>query len=176
MTKPIRYIFVDTETTSLKSWEGEIVEFSIGTEIGRSFKVMTRKVQPEKLHLADPRSLEINQYNEKDWKDAVSQKVAAGLMAMEIEKADVWIGHNPDFDIRFCRVLLKEHYPKVKFPKLVVDTRSLAVAALAKEGIKSSAMSVIRNFLGWSNEGAHTAEFDMKQCRRLFHMCMTMRN
>ena len=169
--KELKKVFVDVETTSLRASTGEIIEFCIGTEKGRVWKICTRKVTPEFLDRADPISLEINGYTDKNWKMAVSQKVAAGLIVSCLTDADVWIGHNPDFDRRFIRALLKEYYPGFTLPKLVVDTRSLAVAALAADGLTSSGMDIIRKHLGWSLANAHTAEKDVLDCRRLFNLC-----
>ena len=164
-------IFVDLETSSLRTFDGEILEFAVGTEIAGSFTIVSRKVQPEHIQTADPVSLDINGYCAKKWKTAIPKKVAAAMLYAAIKDADVWVGHNPDFDRRFVRALFKEHYPDFRLPKLVVDTRALAVAAFAIDGLQSSSMDTIRKHLGWSFEGAHTAAKDVMDCRKLYHMC-----
>ena len=67
---------IDTETTGLNNQTHEILEIAaISYKInddGSAIMVesLNKKIKPRNMHLAEPKALEVNGYNEEDWKDA----------------------------------------------------------------------------------------------------------
>ena len=67
-------IFVDVETTHLFPTVGEIIDIAILLEdVDGVVSTFHTKIRPVTLRGADPKSLEINGYNEADWQDVLSK-------------------------------------------------------------------------------------------------------
>ena len=118
-------LFVDIETTHLSSGTGEIIEIAIirENEIGETEQFYS-KVKPVHIHTASPRALEINHYNEHEWKDAPTWKEIAPVVAKWLHYG-VIVGHNVSFDWNYidhhCRIARVDQ--RITFSK--IDTHSL---------------------------------------------------
>ena len=166
--------FVDTETTGLdvSPTGAEIIEFTIITECnGEVIDRITHKVKPSRIELAHPRALEINGYNEENWKDAMDKETACFIIeGMLCNKENlVVIGHNVAFDRNGFNALLQECGSNKKVTHRVFDTQALVYEHLIPNGLRSTSLDSVRKALGWSKDKAHTAEKDTDDCRNLFH-------
>ena len=171
----MQFVFIDTETTGLDVTPDhhEVIEFCfiIEDETGFVIDRGTYKVLPTRLDLAHPRALEINGYNPKDWKNALTKEEAAQIVAEKLcQKGLMPVGHNVQFDIRGLNALLKEGGLEKRYlTHRAMDTQILAIEHLMPTGLKSVSMDNCRRYLGWSLDKAHTAEKDTEDCRKLFH-------
>ena len=165
--KPV--CFFDTETTGLEPGRQEIIEAAIirinpdGDRV-----VFSTKIKPARLSEASPKALEINGYTEEAWANAPAFADVADSI-VEMLKGAVIVGHNVPFDMGFLEAELKIHGRKT-FGHHKVDTMSLAYEHLAPLGLESLALDKIRDHLGWSKDGAHTALFDAETCERLYNL------
>jgi DNA polymerase III epsilon subunit-like protein len=162
--------FLDTETTGLDPITNEIVEIAIIRERpdGTLIDEWSTKVKPQRIETAHPRALEVNGYNEAAWADAplfddIADEVADRLLDC------VLIGHNVAFDHGFIKEALKRAGSKVRLPYHKIDTVTLVYEHLAPLGCTSLSLDRVREFLGWSKDGAHTALQDTQDCRKLYH-------
>lgn len=163
--KPI--CFFDTETTGLEPGRHEIIEVAIIRVLPEGNReVFTSKIKPARLSEASPKALEINGYTDDAWADAPAFSAVAERITGML-KGSVIVGHNVGFDIGFLEAELKSHGLK-GFGHHKVDTMTLAYEHLAPLGLESLALDKIRDFLGWSKDGAHTALFDAETCERLY--------
>jgi len=161
--------FVDLETSHLDYRIGEITEICIITEdtetglVSRFYK----KIKMNNKESADPKSLEIGNYNEEVWnKEGVYfSEIAEDIC--NILKDGVFIAHNVIFD--YCYIehnLQKNNYGNITFKTF--DTKDLVFEHIYNY-TKSTSMKSCREFFGWSLEKSHTAEKDTEDCRELFH-------
>jgi len=164
-------VFVDTETTGLDPAKHEIVEISMIRQdrLGRITSSFTTKIRPLNITDAEPRALEINGYNEKDWEEApffpeVKDKI------LSLWKDALFCGHNAKFDhdmlvseFKRCGVNLNEVNPGYYH---MLDTIPLAYAILGRRGlIQYLNLKHIRPRMGILNEGEHRAEKDNEDAR-----------
>lgn len=164
VTKP--WAVVDIETTGLSPDQGhEIIEIAILTEK----TAYCQKIEPVRLDKADPIALEINGYNPKDWDGALSPRVAAERIGELLDGHRI-IGHNPQFDMMFIRDLWEDHGLKFRTDRRLIDTMILAHEHLEPIGCRSLSLVSIRNFLGWSTSGAHSARIDAVDTLRLYRL------
>ena len=66
--------FIDIETTGLSPLKHEIIEIGC-VLVSPDLKVLEEfelKIKPENIEAADPLSLKINHYNERDWQKALT--------------------------------------------------------------------------------------------------------
>lgn len=173
--------FIDTETTGLDASVHEIIEIAIITENGDGdIKRWCTKIKPQRIEDADPKALEVNGYNEEDWRDAPTfQEVYDTLWHMWC-KDDIIVGHNIAFDAEFLREEAKRiwdcYRPDNFIPRTKIDTVTLAHEHLTPMGLLSLSMGSIRSFLDWSYEGAHTALKDAEDCRKLYWCLLRRQN
>jgi DNA polymerase-3 subunit epsilon len=159
--------FLDTETTGLIPGKHEVIEVAV--LVGNTLHHWM--VRPERLADAEPRALEINGYAARPerWKDARTMR-EVGPEIMAVLKGTVVVGHNVGFDLDMLnghmrKVGLNPHLPYHK-----VDTVTLAYTRLAPLGLGKLSLDTIREFLGWSKEGAHTAAKDVTDTARLYRL------
>mgnify|MGYP003656111323 CR=1 FL=1 len=166
MSKIYPYLFVDTETTHLKSSIGEIIEICIIQEFptGKTVRFHS-KFKPQHIITADPQSLKINGYCPKEWKNAPPFSKHAEQIH-ELLEFGIIVGHNVNFDIDYINTQLKACGLKKRISYLKIDTQTLCWEHLP---LPSASMKFIRMFFGWSSKRAHTATKDTEDCRRLFH-------
>lgn len=156
--------FVDIETTGLNCAVHEIIEICIITD----GQIFNSKIKPKRLQFADPRALEINSYNDKDWLDAptfeaIHKKIVRLLAGKTIA------GHNPKFDIEFLNEAFAHVGSGFVTGHRVLDTVTLAYEHLYPIGLQSLSLDAIRVFLNWDRTNAHTALQDCKDTKRLFN-------
>lgn len=164
--------FIDTETTGLNPNEHEILEIAILKYRGDCFLgQLYFKIKPEHLELAEAKALEINGYaaNPAAWDEASPMSVIGPKVLSFIEGA-VLVGHNVSFDREFLVRNLARSGVEGRVPHRVIDTITLAYEHLQPLGLKSMSLDAIREFLGWSKKGAHTALKDAEDARRLFKL------
>ena len=166
--------FVDTETTGLdvSPTGAEVIEFTVILE--RNGKVIDRvshKIKPSRIENAHPRALEINGYSEKNWENAIDKETACFLIESLLcnKKNLVIVGHNVAFDKNGLNALLEECGSKKRVTHRVFDTQALVYEHLTDLGLQSTSLDSVREFLGWSQDNAHTAQKDTDDCRKLFH-------
>lgn len=163
MTKTLA--FIDVETTGLNSALHEIIEISImkvypnGKE-----EIYTTKVSPELIEHASPEALEINGYNHSDWLGAPSADAIFPSIA-EMLTGCILVGHNVRFDEEFLSETLHRLGLRAKYDRRLIDTITLAHEHLC---LPSLSMDAIRDYFGWTKIGAHRAERDVIDCRRLY--------
>lgn len=89
----MKICIVDLETTGLDPKKHEIIEFGAYIFYTDGYKIpdtYTFKIKPRHIENADPAALQINGYNEEEWKDAIS-----------LEEFKTWVkGKLPGFT--FC--------------------------------------------------------------------------
>ena len=163
------FYFVDVETSGLSPTKNTILEFCCIKHVNRKeVDRLYMKIHPtdQDMLFADAKALEINSYSKAKWEEAFLPEEAARRISSFVygTKESAFIAHNAKFDFAFVREFLKRHGAKNNLPYRVIDTVSIAFAALQPLGLKSMKLDEIRKFFNWSLENNHTA---MKDCEDL---------
>lgn len=161
--KKTKYAFIDIETTGLDCYKHEIIEIAILTD-SQKYHV---KVSPQRLDIADSKALEINGYNSKDWDGAV-RACDVALKTSNMLEGCVIVGHNPGFDMGFLGELWELYNCNPYIDKRYIDTIVLAREHLPR--CRSYSLDSIRDYLGWSKIGNHSALIDCEDTERLFRL------
>jgi DNA polymerase-3 subunit epsilon len=168
--KDKRLAFIDTETTGLDPSRHEVIDFAavIRSADGSTERV-SFKIRPEHLERADPKALEVNGYTPEGWAGAISQEEGARRM-LDALNGCVIVGHNVGFDLDFIKATVTRHDKAGarKLPYHKVDTVTLAYVVLAPYGLDKLSLESVCNFLGVTNEGAHTALADVERCMAVY--------
>jgi DNA polymerase-3 subunit epsilon len=172
-------IFLDTETTDLDPDTSAVIEVGMirrekdGTET--RFHTL---IKPTEQELADahPKALEINGYSADPsrWGDAPAMSEAGPQIVAFAEDVNTICGHNVGFDENMLKAAFKKHGVDGRIPYHKIDTVTLAYEHLFPLGLKSASLDRIRDFLGWSREGAHTAMKDTEDAMKLFNLLWRM--
>lgn len=172
----MRLAFIDTETTGLDPQTNVVLEFAAivvdnGVEVAR----YETKIKPteQELQYAHPKALEKNGYTDAAWADAPTiTQVAPDIVALLV--GCTLVGHNVAFDEN----MLKAHFAAYGIPGRIpyhkIDTITLTYEHLTPLGLKSASLDRVRDFLGWSKDGAHTAMKDVEDTKRLFDLLWRM--
>ena len=171
-----RLAFIDTETTGLDPINNEIIEIAIKiidtdmhTGVERFEYEFEGKFKIRRMDLASPKALEINGYNEEEWKDAYSWSKPACERLLKRLKGCVVVGHNVQFDIGFIREECRRQGVWCpRFPNL--DTQGMARFLWAD--FKSVSMDNIRKELPqwFDTEGSHRAMKDVNDCVTIWNL------
>ena len=162
--------FIDTETTELDVLIGEVIEVAmIRVEPDGTETTYYTRIKPERIEDAHPKALEVNGYsaNSELWDDAPLMSEVGGDILAFMGGA-VICGHNVSFDENMLNINLKKAGVPGKVPYHKIDTVTLAYEHLLPLGLPRVSMDPIRDFLGISQEGAHTATKDAQDVKRVF--------
>lgn len=164
--------FLDTETTGLNPQKAEVIEVAIirrdhdGTE--SRFHSL---VKPERIEDAHPKALEINGYTKDPSRWGKAPLMAeVGHQIADFTKGSVICGHNISFDEGMLAANFKRAGVRRRVPYHKVDTVTLAWEHLVPMGLARLGLDAIRDFLGWSKEGAHTAMKDAEDVMSLYDL------
>lgn len=168
--------FLDTETTGLDPQQAEVIEVAVirrehdGTET--RFHTL---IKPERIEDAHPKALEINGYaaDPTRWDDAPTM-AEVGHEIADFCRNSVICGHNISFDEGMIAANFKWAGIRRRIPYHKIDTITLAWEHLIPMGLERVGMDAIRDFLGWSKDGAHTAMKDAEDAMSLYDLLCRM--
>ena len=174
-----QFAFIDTETTGLQPYTHEVISVAVVYEKDENAGWLSR-VMPTRMEAASPQAMEINKLVPSSWIDAPTPMDVA-LKVQSSLKGKTVVGHNVTFDLDFLSALCVESkvssrgsYEDVLGIDGFIDTVSLVREHLFPLGLTSASLDSVREFLGWSMEGAHTARKDAEDVRRLFFLLERM--
>ena len=176
-------IYLDTETTGLDPAVNEVIEVAVVREevpypyTGPGTITETRcwKVAPQHIETASPEALKVNGYTPEAWAGAVPfGDIAEELVGLL--KGGTLIGHNPKFDTGFVTAELKRAGMEPKISHRTIDTTTVAFMAWGLDGKLKLSLDSLRDHLGLSREGAHTALQDALDCREVFYRALAARS
>lgn len=172
--------FIDIEATSLNPFTGEVIEVGIvlasqeKDDAGKATLAVLSEhsiaLRPEHIETADPESLKVCKYHERDWSHALPQK--DGLEeVVRLLKGTIFVGQNVAFDWGF---LQKACYDQgidlnnvVHYHKL--DLASMTFGKFYREpNLYRYSLREMAEFFGVVNTDAHTALAD---ARATFEVC-----
>ena len=160
--------FVDIETSHLDPNQGEITEIAILTYDLKTKEKSSfvRKIRLERPDDADPKSLEIGNYDEEIWAKEAVPFSSVSLYISKILSKGYFVAHNVSFDYSFVKKQLSEcGYKKITYRKF--DTKDLVFEHLYPT-LTSTSMMNVRNFFGWSVKDSHTALKDAEDCLKIY--------
>ena len=171
--------FVDLETTGLDPFSAEVIEIGIVLATQHRSDGVTSldllsehniQLLPEHIETADPDSLRITKYHQRDWGKAVTQKEGL-LLAGTLLDGTVIIGQNVSFD--WAQLQKAGHDYGVDFDKLVhyhkLDLASMAFGKFYHEPkLFKFSLRELTEYFDVTNENAHTALAD---ARATFEVC-----
>jgi DNA polymerase-3 subunit epsilon len=171
--------FIDVETTGLSPKSHEILEIG-ALEVDRDtlepIAHLSLRIQPQRIHLAEPRALQINGYTPEGWVDAVPLVEGLSKLAPLIANR-VWVGHNPKFDRGFIEAgfWACDRMPPV--PSDYVDTKDLAKALQDAGAMKFASLSLanVSAAFGLVQPAPHRAYDDAKLCWEIVRKVKNMR-
>jgi DNA polymerase III epsilon subunit-like protein len=169
--KVMRLIFLDTETTGLYPNQGhEIIEIAMITRFadGRE-EIFETKIKPQRINQASAKALEVNGYNEVDWRDAMKMEDAIIEIAKRLPEGMI-VGYNPYFDWKFIQAALREYDLEPSYRVRCLDCMVLAFEHLKPLGLRGMSLDAVRAFLDWDKDKSHTALKDTMDVKRLFDM------
>lgn len=166
--------FLDLETTALDPFEGEIIEIGIvlakQDEDPEGLPVLTKLSEhliallPEHIETADPKSLEVCRYHERDWSHAVSAREGVEK-ALSILKDTIIVAQNVGFDWAYLQKAVHDqgmviegvvHYHKL-------DLASMAFGKLYGESaLFKYSLRELAAYFEVENPDAHTALSDAR--------------
>lgn len=141
----MKLFYADTETTGLDPLRNEAFQLAFIIEVnGKVVCEKNIKMRPARPENADAKALEVTKKTLAELAQYPLRQQAfrelTETLSKFVDKYDktdklVWIGQNPEFDVRFVRALFKEHndnYFGSWFDSRPADLISLAVAAKMK--------------------------------------------
>jgi DNA polymerase III subunit epsilon len=165
--------FVDVETTGLDPSQHEIIEICVVREnADGETRTFYTKIHPEHLDRADPEALRVNGYSDELWRSSPGASEPLVGELRDILRDTVVVGHNVEFDLAFIKPLWESFYTDYPSRWIKIDTTTLVHEHLMPCGLKSYRLVAVREFLGWSLLDAHTADRDVSDTRRLYHLLM----
>ena len=166
---------LDTETTGLDSDIHEIIEIAAITYLldkeGNRYvlKKFESKINPQQLHTASEKALEVNGFTLEKWKGAPNASEVMPDVKEIIEQSDILIGQNLIFDLNFVNeVCHRNNIDPPSFPPYI-DTKSIADRLVAANWIQRSGMDYLVEHYDVKVEGrAHTALVDCERTMLVF--------
>jgi len=166
--------FIDIETSGLDPFVHEILEFSIIRRDPKSGLESKDTIyfEPQHIHTADPKALEINGYDPENNRNLVRKHPLVALdHVISLLKDTVIIGHNVSFDLDFIKAQVIKYALNAKdLPYHKVDTVTLAFEHLVPLGLNSLSLKNVCEFLDISNEHAHTSSVDVHRTVQVFDL------
>ena len=164
-------IFLDTETTGLDPQMGhEIIEIAMITRYSNGKEeVFHTKIKPQRIAAAHPKALEVNGYNEADWKGAMKMEQAIVEISKRLQYGMI-VGYNPYFDWGMIKAAMKEYGIHPSWRVRCLDCMVLAYEHLRPSGLRYLSLDAVRDFLKWDKTGAHSALKDARDCQKLWDM------
>lgn len=176
--RPTR-LYLDTETTGLDPNCHEIIEIAIVIEevpenpndLGKIIQTWERKIRPIHIRAAHPKALEVNGYTPQEWEGTLPFADYADEIAGLLASTGTLVGHNPTFDTNFLKSAFAREGLGVRIPYHQIDTVSLAYVAWNWSGTGPGlSLDKIRDHLGMSKVGAHSALKDALDCRHVLYL------
>ena len=156
------YTFLDLETGGLDD-DSEILEIAIVRETRKTGELFlwssfVKPLHPEKIQI---KALEINGITPEDWERAPTLEELSTKILGLLQWGPV-IGHNLQ--------RLKHNFSKMGkvFPRPFPVLCTQQMAWLWYDEMKSCSLNSCREYLGIGKLGAHRAEKDVMDCRRVF--------
>ena len=170
---------LDTETTGLDADIHEIIQIATITYVISNdgdryvLKKCERKINPQQLHTAQERALQINGFTIEDWKGAPNASEVMPEIKEIIEGSDVLVGQNLIFDLRFINeVCHRNEIEPPDFPPYI-DTKSIADRLVRANWLQRSGMDYLVEHYEVQVEGrAHTALVDCERTMAVFDELM----
>lgn len=170
---------LDTETTGLDSDIHEIIQIAAITYVldaeGNRYvmKRYEKKINPQQLHTASEKALEINGFTIEEWAGSpVASEVMPEVKEI-IEKSDILLGQNLIFDLNFIHeICSREDLEVPSFPPYI-DTKSIADRLVKAHWLRRSGMDHLVEHYKVNVPGrAHTALVDCERTILVFDELM----
>jgi len=170
---------LDTETTGLDSDIHEIIQIATISYVvsGEGDRFVTKKyekkINPQQLHTASERALEINGFSLEEWKGSPNAIDIMPEIKEIVEGSDILIGQNLIFDLRFINEIChRNEIDPPNFPPYI-DTKSIADRLVRANWLQRSGMDYLVEHYGVKVEGrAHTALVDCERTMLVFDELM----
>ena len=170
---------LDTETTGLDSDIHEIIQIAtisyvVSAEGDRFItKKYEKKINPQHLHTASEKALEINGFSLEEWKGSPNAIDVMPEIKEIVERSDVLVGQNLIFDLRFINEIChRNEIDPPNFPPYI-DTKSIADRLVRANWLQRSGMDYLVEHYGVKVEGrAHTALVDCERTMLVFDELM----
>lgn len=180
----MKLFFADTETTGLDPAANEMFQLAFLIEInGKVVEEANITFRPERWDSISPEALEITGKTKEELRSyAPKQEGYKKLIALlgkyvdRYDKSDkmIWIGQNPDFDVRFLRNFFREMGDKFFgswWDPRPADLISLAVASKTR-GVfnpENFKLATLASAFGIQFD-AHDALADVRVTRQVWHL------
>lgn len=146
----MKIALTDIETTGLDPSAHEIIEIGVVIFDDRTFEIYGQldfKIKPENIAGADPKALEINGYNEKDWKDGMTLFQALSFYS-EATAGCIFMAHNAMFDWGFLETAFKKENLTHSLLRHKICTVSIAWAKIPHNKVFSWSLKTLCSYLG----------------------------
>ena len=170
------FAFVDIETTGLNMLEHEVIEIGcvLTTPELKVIEEFNLKIKPEHIENADPVSLKVNQFKERDWQNALELKPTLEIFLGKVKGA-IMIGHNVSFDAGFLENAFNRlglantmHYHRL-------DTVSIAWAKLHHDPtLEHFSLHEMCQKFGIENKNPHTGLGDARAAYELYKKLISL--
>jgi DNA polymerase III epsilon subunit-like protein len=168
----MKLLVLDTETTGLDITRHEIIQIGflyLNINSDNTHEIVSEseiKIRPLHLETAEPAALAVNGFTAIEWKNSKPFSEYLVEIKSKIESADVLLGQNLIFDLRFIKQSFENlNAEPPNFPPYM-DTKWMGAQLLNEGKLKSTSMDKMCKELGIKFEGkAHTALVD---CKRTF--------
>jgi len=141
----------DIETTGLDSHLHEIIEIGLFVVDQNSYKIIDKldiKVKPTHIKTAVKKALEVNGYNEQDWKKAWSLEDAIAIYSEKTKDA-IFVAQNAYSDWSFINEAFKKTQTEDLTDYHRIDLFNLGWSKKKKmPGIKSCSLSTMCKYFG----------------------------
>ncbi len=170
---------LDTETTGLDADIHEIIQIATITYVisgeGDRYvlKKYEKKINPQQLHTAQERALQINGFTIEDWSGAPNASEVMPEIKEIVEGSDILVGQNLIFDLRFINeVCHRNGIDPPDFPPYI-DTKSIADRLVRANWLQRSGMDYLVEHYEVQVKGrAHTALVDCERTMAVFDELM----
>tara|TARA_B100000035_G_scaffold93052_1_gene78713 strand:- start:2656 stop:3246 length:591 start_codon:yes stop_codon:yes gene_type:complete len=170
---------LDTETTGLDADIHEIIQIAtisyvVSAEGDRYVtKKFEKKINPERLHTASEKALEVNGFTLEEWKGSPNAIDVLPEVKQIIEGSDILVGQNLIFDLKFINEI--SHRNNIEPPNFppYIDTKSIADRLVRANWLQRSGMDYLVEHYKVQVEGrAHTALVDCERTMLVFDELM----